>query len=360
MKVLWPHKSPEVAAVTVVIPCYNYGKYLAEVVQSVLSQDRVDVRVIIVDDASTDTSVQIATALARGDSRITLITHSENQGHIATYNDGLARVDTAFVALLSADDLLAPGALARATDLMAAHPRVGMVYGTPIEFEDSQGPSSQSRSSGPSSWTIWTGKGWLEWACRRGRCFILSPEVTMRTRAMQEIGLYNPELPHSGDLEYWLRTAAGWDIGRVNGPAQAYYRVHAHNMHLTTFSTIQVDLLHRLDAFKVLSTQGVAQRLHKAEKLLENAKRGVSREALLLAARNLDSGGRAETSRDLRAVALRAHPDALGTLRNKGLSLRLRRADREQRPAAIQRLLEMYRCQVDRVRWTAWRMVGIS
>jgi glycosyltransferase involved in cell wall biosynthesis len=74
--------------VSVVIPCYNYGHFLPEAVASVLEQPDVDVEVIIVDDASTDHSAEVAESLT-SDPRVGLVRHKVNQGHIATYNDGL-------------------------------------------------------------------------------------------------------------------------------------------------------------------------------------------------------------------------------------------------------------------------------
>lgn len=348
------------AGVTVVVPCYNYGHFLAEVVHSALSQERVSTRVIIVDDASPDGSADVARELAAADPRITLVCHEVNQGHIATYNDGLARVETEFVALVSADDLLAPGALGRATDLMKAHPGVGMVYGMPLEFDDAQGVPDVPADGRKGSWTVWSGREWLLWACWRGRCFILSPEVVMRTEAMRQVGPYNAELPHSGDLEYWVRTAARWDVGRINGPAQAYYRVHGNNMHLTSFDTIQVDLKHRLDAFDVLATAELAAELPKAARLHRMARRGVCRESLLLAERNLDAGGTIAVSLSLLDVAKSAFPSAASTLRGRALRRRLDRAGRRAAPTSVQSMIEGYRRQVDRVRWTAWRKAGIS
>ncbi len=104
--------------VSVVIPCYNYGRYLPECVASVTAQPGVELEIIIVDDASTDGSQDVARALAAADPRIRLLLHAENARHIITYNDGLALATGDYVVLLSADDLLAPGSLARSTSLM--------------------------------------------------------------------------------------------------------------------------------------------------------------------------------------------------------------------------------------------------
>ena len=68
--------------VSVVIPCYNYGRYLPQAVASALDQERVEVEVIVVDDASTDGSADVAHGLAQDDPRIQVIVHAVNRGHI--------------------------------------------------------------------------------------------------------------------------------------------------------------------------------------------------------------------------------------------------------------------------------------
>src|SRR4051794_13884437 len=111
--------------VSVIVPCYNYGRFLEQCVGSVLSQDGVDVEVLVIDDASPDGSAEAARALGR-DPRVQVSCHAENRGHIATYNEGLAWARGDYLLLLSADDCLTPGALTRAATLMDAHPAVGL------------------------------------------------------------------------------------------------------------------------------------------------------------------------------------------------------------------------------------------
>src|SRR5256885_7498232 len=104
--------------VDVVVPCYNYAGFLRQCVESVLSQEGVDVRVLIIDDCSKDATPEVGAALAAQDARVEFRRHAVNHGHIATYNEGL--LDWAageFSLLLSADDVLIPGAFARATRL---------------------------------------------------------------------------------------------------------------------------------------------------------------------------------------------------------------------------------------------------
>ena len=328
-------------------------------VDSVLNQAGVDPKVIIVDDASPDGSADIAREMASQDARIMVVEHAENQGHIKTYNDGLSRVTTPYVALLSADDLLAPGALSRAVALMETHPNVGLVYGAPKEFGDEDEVLIDTYRP-KATWTIWPGLQWLNISCWRGRSFILSPEVVMRTTALKQVGTYSAELPHSGDLEFWVRTAARWDIGRINGPYQAYYRVHGQNMHLTAFGTMQQDLIHRFEAFQIVNgiTLGLKSRVSK--RLYRWAQRAISREALLLAGRNLDEGGDLLTSEQLVSIANRIHPISLRTLRAVLVLRRMKRVTITSKKTVLQSARRLTRVQLDRVRWTIWKRVGIS
>ena len=71
------------ASVDVFVPCYNYGRFLRECVESVLSQGGVDVRVLILDDASSDDSREVGRALAAADPRVEYRRHAVNRGHIA-------------------------------------------------------------------------------------------------------------------------------------------------------------------------------------------------------------------------------------------------------------------------------------
>ena len=111
---------------------------------SVLDQEGVDVRVLIIDDASPDDSGEVAMALAAEDERVEARAHAENQGHLATYNEGLLEwAEGSYSVLLSADDLLTPGALSRATAVLETNPSVGFVYGHVLRWMDGE---SEARS----------------------------------------------------------------------------------------------------------------------------------------------------------------------------------------------------------------------
>lgn len=216
------------SSVDVIIPCYNYGHILEECVESVLEQQGVDLRVLILDDASPDETPAVGRTLAARDSRIEYRRHTVNRGHIATYNEGLEWNRADYVVLLSADDLLAPAALARATHFLDANPDVGLAYGRHIDFW-TDGPRSAVAPVPECGGQVVTYEEFLTRACLLGHTPIESPAAIVRTNIHRAAGNYRPELPHSGDTELWLRLAAFAPVGILDAD-QAFRRWHDRNM----------------------------------------------------------------------------------------------------------------------------------
>jgi glycosyltransferase involved in cell wall biosynthesis len=339
-----------------VVPCYNYGRYLEACVDSLVSQEGVSVRVHILDDASTDGSELVAQAIAEREPRVQVTLHATNRGHVATYNEGLRAVDSDYVVLLSADDLLAPGALVRATSLMDAFPSVGLVYGHPQAFESEPAPE-QGRLR---NWSVWPGESWIAAQCRRGLNIISSPEAVVRTSVQHQVGYYDPGLPHSGDLEMWLRIADVAGVGRVNGVDQAYHRVHSSSMMAVGYGTVLADLEERIkayDSFFAGSALGEA----RINQLRAVANRRMAEEALEWSAAScrIDAVSTAEIDRAV-SFALRIHPavawsPAYMDYQNRagfavGTNLSTTWAARR---GSVQRSLG------PRLRWHLWRRYGI-
>jgi glycosyltransferase involved in cell wall biosynthesis len=214
-------------SVTVVIPCYNYGRYLRECVSSVLTQG-VDLDIDIIDDASTDDTESVGSALAAEDERVTYHRHERNIGHIATYNEGLGRAGGIYSILLSADDMLAPGALGRAIGVLDENPDVVLFHGKHAVFRDTPPETASGRRPGV---RIWEGQEFIEHCCREVWNPVSCPTVIVRTSAQKSVGGYIASLPHSGDMEMWLRLATRGRVAELRGVVQAFYRVHETNMH---------------------------------------------------------------------------------------------------------------------------------
>jgi glycosyltransferase involved in cell wall biosynthesis len=117
-------KSDDAPLVSIIIPTYNYGRYLSKAVKSCLDQTYRNLEIIVVDDGSTDDTRKIVEGL---DSRLVYV-HQENQGVSAARNNGLGRARGAFIAFLDADDYLLPDSVAARVEVLLKHPDIGIVF----------------------------------------------------------------------------------------------------------------------------------------------------------------------------------------------------------------------------------------
>jgi len=266
----------DLPTVSVYVPCHNYGRFLRQCVESLVHQRGVEVSVLIIDDASTDDSASVAKQLADEYACVEFRQHDTNTGHIATYNEGIEWARGDYVVLLSADDLLVDGALERATSVMEEHPDVGLVYGrcTPFRGE----PPLELSAAGDSAVELVPGREWFERVCRDGENFIAAPEAVVRTSLQHQIGGYAEDLPHSGDLEMWLRCAVHTNVAQVRG-YHALKRAHGDSMQEARFYEPLDQLVQRQMAFdRALSHYG--QRYDDSARLRELVYSALARDAL--------------------------------------------------------------------------------
>jgi glycosyltransferase involved in cell wall biosynthesis len=235
------------AKVDVIVPCYKYGHFLRQCVESVLDQSIRDARVLVIDDASPDATAEVAAQLVREDSRVVFSRHAVNRGHIATYNEGIEWASADYLLLLSADDFLLPGALVCATRFLDAHEEVGLVHGACLDDETApfSGASGAARDN---LWHVSSGRDFLAMISSTAVNPVETPTAIVRTRLQKKIGGYLPELPHSGDLEMWMRFAAHASIARVDA-ALAVRRLHGQNMSRGYYETVGRDYFQRKAAF---------------------------------------------------------------------------------------------------------------
>jgi hypothetical protein len=271
--------NPLNAKVSVVVPCYNYGRFLRDCVESVLEQANVNLDVLIVDDASTDNSWNVAQDLANSDTRVSIRRSPVNRGMIATINDAMWQVEGDYIVKLDADDLLTPGSLGRSMALLEAHPEVAFAYGAPIYFEDWEMPAYRTTVTG---WTVWRGDQWLARRCTTAKNCIGQPEVVIRQASLRAAGRYTESLGHTSDFEMWLRLSMLGSIGWIHGADQGLMRVHAGSMQQTVHSGRITDIIGRRDAFEAFfSTRGAD--MPNRDSLHLSAKKALAEEALGLA-----------------------------------------------------------------------------
>lgn len=114
------------ATISVLMAVYNCDKYLRESIDSILDQTWSDFEFIIVDDGSTDNSLQILKEYS--DPRIKVITYEENKGVAHARNVGLEQCTSEFVALMDADDIALPDRLKLQYEYLMEHDEIDGVY----------------------------------------------------------------------------------------------------------------------------------------------------------------------------------------------------------------------------------------
>jgi glycosyltransferase involved in cell wall biosynthesis len=287
--------------VDVIVPCYNYGHLLRSCVESVVTQEGVSVRVLIIDDASTDNSGEKALELAAQYEQVEVRLHKANRGHILTYNEGIEWASGDYVLLLSADDMLTPGALSRATRVMDNHPEVGLAYGKAYETENPEMGGAAVNEDYEVKHV--PGSEFFETGCRAGYNLISTPTAVIRTRVQKEVGGYRTELPHTGDMEMWLRLALHTSFAYIDN-YQAYYRLHKQNMH-RSYSGAK-DFLQSKLVFDILFHEYGA-RIKDRTRLARHAYRNLAQESFWSANKYLWSGD-VVRCQDCIEIALQAWP----------------------------------------------------
>lgn len=351
--------SPETAdspRVSVVVPCYNYGRFLPSCLSTILTQQGVDIDVLIVDDASTDGSGDVAEAIAADEPRVRVHRNPTNMGNIATYNFGFGQVNGKYVLLLSADDMLTPGALSRAIRLMETYSSVGFTYGFSIDFSGEHPPPARLRTR---SWSVWRGEDWLADNCRRGSNVIRSSDAIVRRSVLERVGGYREDLPHSGDHEWWMRAAQVADVGMVCGVDQLYYRLHRSNMSCTPrYASPLANLYETQKAYDAALDGSVGEPARLAP-LRDMAYRALARRALWFAVWDYMTGPTGEANAAAyREFALAMDPDITHSGRWRALERRETAGARARRTPAF-RTRELVRDLEGRIAWRRRRFCGV-
>ena len=194
--------------VSVVIPCFNQGRYLAAAVESVLSQSHARIEIVVMDDGSSDATASIARGF--GD-RIRFL-QQQHRGASAARNAALAASTGEYVQYLDADDRIEPDKILRQVEFLERNPETGVVYSDVRYFTDAD---PEQRSLGPYvlaeglAWTpmLWKAPGtMLEKLIQRNLLAINS--ALMRREAVASAGPWNEDLVAVEDWEYWIRCAA--------------------------------------------------------------------------------------------------------------------------------------------------------
>ena len=125
------HVDPSLPLVTIVTPSYNHARFIAETIESVLSQDYPNIEYIVMDGASKDDTAGV---VAPYEDRLTFISEKD-RGQSHAINKGFQMARGQIVAWLNSDDLFLPGAIRRAVEAFVRNPKLGFVYGKGFQVD---------------------------------------------------------------------------------------------------------------------------------------------------------------------------------------------------------------------------------
>jgi len=209
-------RSPETVSISVIIPAFNYARFLKQALDSALNQTGVPFEVIVVDDGSSDATPEI---LGGYGSKIKLLSQN-NQGLSAARNAGYSLAKGEYVVFLDADDLLPRGYLVSQSALLQADPDVDMVVCRSFFFEKTDAKGQPLKTG---RWGLYR-KDLDVHLCH----FNIAPPhaLMLRRRALDRVGLFDTSLKACEDHDMWFRVAFSGAKLKINPDLEVPYRRH--------------------------------------------------------------------------------------------------------------------------------------
>lgn len=228
-----PSQVSQSVIVSVILPCYNYGLFLREALDSLLGQTYTSWECIIIDDGSVDDTREVVNEYVILDGRFKYF-HQQNQGLSAARNKGLECATGRYIQFIDADDKIQSEKLEKHVAYLESHPDVDVVYGSVVYFGESEDILTGSEISRNDA--IWmpriSGSGKLLLASFvKGNGLVVNAAI-FKASLISDVGYFNVSLRSHEDWEFWIRCViAGKVFHYLNQEgAQAMVRVHGNSM----------------------------------------------------------------------------------------------------------------------------------
>lgn len=217
--------------ISIILPSYNYARYLDERIQSLLNQTFQDFELIIVDDASTDNSVEVIKNYET-DARVKTKFFTQNSGlPYKRWNDGAKMASGNYILFAGADDSCHPKMLERLLEKLEAHPNVGVAYCQSMQM-DSEGKLVRSMKKYTDTldkehWSKdFVSKGTDECRYLAVKCIIPNASAALiRRQIFTEAGGFDENLKLVADWMLWSKIMVASDVAFIAEPLN-YFRYH--------------------------------------------------------------------------------------------------------------------------------------
>lgn len=211
----------QVPLVSVIIPAYNAEKYVLEAIRSVEAQGYGSVEILLIDDGSKDSTVELVRQAAP---QVRIIPQA-NAGAAAARNKGLEEATGNFICFLDADDGWFPGKLKAQVQYLQAHPEVGVSYHKWYVWKPNERGEflPPQRSEEPVAGEIDPAcSGWI-YTNLLLDCIVHTSSVMMRREVVSTIGYFKTNLVTGEDYDYWLRVSRCYQFHKLTG-IYSFYR----------------------------------------------------------------------------------------------------------------------------------------
>jgi glycosyltransferase involved in cell wall biosynthesis len=209
--------------VSVVIPSYNYARFISDAIQSVLTQSFRDFETIVIDDGSRDNTAEVVSAFP------VKYFYQENQGLPAARNRGIALTHSEYIIFLDADDILTENALQRSVEILDKHPEVAFSYGQAQVVDETGTTHGLIKSSFLNGSSVVEGKEQIkELALYSNRIPIST--VMVRRSCLDKVGGFHEEMKRFQDHQFFIKLAKRFPVAYIAEPL-VKYRVHPGSLH---------------------------------------------------------------------------------------------------------------------------------
>lgn len=253
---------------TATVTNYNYGPFLPRNLESILGQTFEDFELLVIDNASTDDSVDIISDYAARDPRIRLVAHEENQGALASQRESCDLARGRYRVHVDADDwVLDAHAFERQVTMMEQHPEMSFVYSALTVFGPDEKKILTSRPYMGD--TVLPGEAALEAVL--AFC-VNNSGMMLRLDSYRRTGGYPDAMPHIDDMVLAARLCEVGSVGYLDAELYAF-RQHGTNLHLAPeIDVIRTEILPAItEAFDGPLGERIPERDRVRERVLKNA-----------------------------------------------------------------------------------------
>lgn len=227
--------------ISVIIPAYNAAETIGRAVDSVRIQKIASLEIIIIDDGSTDNTVEIIEALTRHDCNIHLVRMAKNSGVSAARNEGIRQARGEFLAFLDADDVWLADKLSKQITEIRTNPKISLVSCNSHLISESGEYLKEGHVNRPPV------EGIDAWKTLLIYNFLPTPTVLTYRHLVQTLGGFNENLAVGEDLDLWIRLALMGEVRVLKDVLIHYYDSSGSLMkrYLSQSETIVMPMLER-------------------------------------------------------------------------------------------------------------------